>query len=340
LSAPVLAAERLGIAFERGSERIHALEEVDIQLHRGATLAIVGESGSGKTTLALALLGAHRPTRGRVLFRGRDVWEARGAGLKSLRRAVQMVLQDPYSSLDPRWRVGEIIAEPLLAQGLATRRDARHRVTAWLERVGLPGDAARRMPAEFSGGQRQRIAIARALAIDPEIVVADEPVSALDVSIQAQIVNLLLELQRESGVGYAIISHDLALVGQVADRVAVMYLGRIVEEGSAAQIVTHPAHPYTAALVSAVPQIEIERRRARIVLSGEPPSPLAPPPGCAFHTRCAHATERCRVELPRLEAAGSEHRVACWNPLSDAADLRVPPADPAKGHRMVTPANS
>ena len=318
MTGPVLKAERLSVSFGAAGARVHAVAGVDLELRPGETLAIVGESGSGKTTLALALLGVHRPQSGRVLFRGQDIW-ASSRELKALRRHVQMVLQDPYSSLDPRWRVGDIVAEPLLAQGIAGRRDARVRARALLERVGLPADASERMPSEFSGGQRQRIAIARALAIEPEIVVADEPVSALDVSIQAQIVNLLLELQREFGVGYAVISHDLALVAQVADRVVVMYLGRVVEEGSATQITAVPRHPYTAALVSAVPEVDPGAQRARIVLPGEPPSPLDPPAGCPFHTRCIYAQAQCRSEEPPLSAIADGQQVACWYPLPDAS---------------------
>jgi peptide/nickel transport system ATP-binding protein len=326
VTAPVVRADRLSLSFDRAGTRVQAVCGVDLELRTGETLAIVGESGSGKTSLALALLGAHRPQSGRLLFREHDVWADPRRELPALRRAIQMVLQDPYSSLDPRWRVGDIVAEPLLAQGLATRAEARARVGALLERVGLTADATARMPSQFSGGQRQRIAIARALVIEPEVVVADEPVSALDVSIQAQIVNLLLDLQRESGLGYAIISHDLALVGQIADRVVVMYLGRIVEEGAAANLIGAPAHPSTAALVSAVPEIDASTARQRIVLRGEPPSPIAPPPGCPFHPRCPVARPRCALEEPLLEATGDGRRIACWYPLKQS--------EPATGHRL------
>ncbi len=316
MSGPLLAVRNLHVAFEQAGGRVRALDGVDLELRAAETLAIVGESGSGKTTLALALMGVHPPACGRVEFEGRDVWAGGSGALRALRRAIQMILQDPYASLDPRWRVGDIIAEPLRAHGVRSHAEQHRRIDRLLEQVGLPADAAHRMPGQLSGGQRQRVAIARALAIEPAIVIADEPVSALDVSIQAQIVNLLLELKRTTGVGFVVISHDLALVHHLADRIVVMYLGRIVEEGSAVEVIADPRHPYTAALVSAVPEIELDQRGSRIVLAGEPPSPLAPPRGCAFHPRCPLATEQCRHERPQLTSVPGARHAACWHTLT------------------------
>ncbi len=314
MSAPLLEAVDLRVTFRPGGRALRAVDGVDLAVHAGETIALVGESGSGKTSVALALMGVNRLSGGTVRFEGRDVTAARGADLKALRRRMQMILQDPYGSLDPRWTVARVLEEPLVAHGLGTREERRARVEALLAQVGLPADAAARRPDQFSGGQRQRIAIARALALEPRLLIADEPVSALDVSIQAQIVNLLLEIQRRQGTAWLVITHDIALVHQVAHRVVVMYLGRVVEDGPVADVVARPAHPYTAALVSAVPAHRADERRARIVLPGEPPSPLDPPAGCPFHPRCPVARDRCRTERPALAAAGHARRAACFYP--------------------------
>ncbi len=326
MSQSLLEARDLRVSFPHARGQVRALDGVDIDIAAGETVALVGESGSGKSTAALTLMGVHRPDAGRILFDGQDVTGARGGALKALRRQVQMVLQDPYSSLDPRWTVAQILAEPLHAHEWGSRAACQRRVAELIHRVGLPEDAAGRRPREFSGGQRQRISIARALALEPRLVLADEPVSALDVSIQAQIINLMLDVQRDTGVAYLVISHDIALVHQVADRVIVLYLGQVVEKGPADRVIRAPLHPYTAALISAVPELDAPAGRKRIVLPGEPPSPLSPPSGCAFHPRCPVARERCHRERPSLSVAGTgTGSVACFY----AGELRPPGAPPS-----------
>nr|WP_245930370.1 oligopeptide/dipeptide ABC transporter ATP-binding protein [Allonocardiopsis opalescens] len=299
------------------SARVRAVDGVSLELAPGETLGIVGESGSGKSTLARMLVGLERPDSGSVLFRGRPVAQGRGAAGRATRRSVQMVFQDPLTSLNPRMTVLDIIAEPLDVHGLASGRAARRaRVEELLGLVGLAADMAQRFPHEFSGGQRQRIGIARALATEPDVLVCDEPVSALDMSVQAQVVNLFADLQRRLGVSLVFIAHDLAVVRHVSHRVAVMYLGRIAEVGPADRVYTEPAHPYTQALLAAAPVPEpAARDRERIELKGDPPSPLNPPSGCPFHTRCHLAQDVCTTTVPPLagpkpDPAGP-HRSAC-----------------------------
>jgi oligopeptide transport system ATP-binding protein len=317
---PVLRAADLHKSYHGGmlsrGGAVRAVAGVSLDLHAGETLGIVGESGCGKSTLARMLVGLERPDQGEVTFRGRP-FVARGGIPRDLRRRVQMVFQDPLTSLNPRMTVHDIVAEPLqvhrLADGARARRD---RVGELLDLVGLSPDRMNRFPHEFSGGQRQRIGIARALATEPDVIVCDEPVSALDMSVQAQVVNLFAELQRTLGVALVFIAHDLAVVRHVSHRVAVMYLGRIAEIGPAAGVYGTPAHPYTTALLSAAPVPRPQLRgRTRIMLAGDPPSPVAPPPGCRFHTRCWKATEVCSQVEPVLEGAG-EHRAACHHPES------------------------
>jgi oligopeptide/dipeptide ABC transporter ATP-binding protein len=294
------------------SATLRALDSVTFDIRAGETLALVGESGSGKTTAGRTLLRLYRPTSGRVLFDGQDVSDASGVELRRHRRRIQMVFQDPYASLNPRMKVEDIIAEPLRSYRLGSRRQRRERVHELLERVGLPADAGGRFPHEFSGGQRQRIGVARALALRPELLVADEPVSALDVSIQAQIVNLLKDLQEGLGLTLLFIAHDLAVVRNIAHRVAVLYLGRLVELAPRDALFERPLHPYTQSLLSAVPVPDpaLERKRERIVLTGEIPSPINPPSGCRFHTRCPLAIGDCRTVEPQLRDTG-ERLVAC-----------------------------
>ncbi|MDE2629324.1 MAG: dipeptide ABC transporter ATP-binding protein [Burkholderiales bacterium] len=288
-----------------------ALDGVSFTLCAGTTLAVVGESGCGKSTLARQLTMIERPTRGALLLDGADVTHADAALKKRLRQQVQMVFQNPYASLNPRKKIGHALEEPLAINTAATRAERRERARAMLARVGLRPEHDVRYPHMFSGGQRQRVAIARALMLQPRIVVLDEPVSALDVSIQAQVLNLLMDLQDETRVAYVFISHNLAVVELIADEVLVMYLGKVVEQAPKAMLFGTPRHPYTRALLASTPRIDAGARRDRPVLTGELPSPLTPPSGCAFHQRCPHAVARCRAEVPPLEDLGSGQRVAC-----------------------------
>jgi oligopeptide/dipeptide ABC transporter ATP-binding protein len=309
----LLAIEHLSKAFPaHGSKAVvRAVSDVSLAIARGETFGLVGESGCGKTTIGRLALRLLEPSAGRIVFDGRDITQLGEPGLRPLRRRMQIVFQDPFSSLNPFMTVGEAIGEPLAVHALGDRNAIERRVAELLDLVGLPASAAGRYPHQFSGGQRQRIAIARAIASGPDFLVADEAVSALDVSIQAQILNLFAELKQRLGLTILFISHDLGVVRHVADRVGVMYAGRIVEIGRAADVLAAPRHPYTKALLSAAPALDRTRRRERIILSGDPPSPLTAPAGCPFASRCPEVRAACREALPPLAPAGYERRSAC-----------------------------
>ena len=303
-----------GLVLDRHVGDVKAVDGVSLTIRRGETLGLVGESGCGKSTLGRAILRLYEPTAGRIVFDGQDISHLDDDKLRPLRRRMQMVFQDPFASLNPRHSVGRIVGEPLRAHGLASRGDLPKRVRELLEVVGLPADAMGRYPHEFSGGQRQRIGVARALAVNPEFIVADEPVSALDVSIQAQILNLLEALQDDFKLTYLFIAHDLAVVRHISDRIVVMYLGSVVEVSPSDDLYDNPLHPYTISLLSAVPIPDpiVERQREAILLSGDLPSPANPPSGCRFHTRCPYVQPtKCRDEPPPLRALAGEHTVAC-----------------------------
>ncbi len=307
-----LFTRRAGVLGAR-KETVQAVNGVSFDVARRETLGLVGESGCGKTTLGRTILRLIEPTSGTVRFGGEDVLALAAEPLRRLRRRMQIVFQDPYASLNPRMAIGRAVKEGIEVHRLAGGREAEQRVTALLEEVGLTADAAHRYPHEFSGGQRQRAGIARALAVEPEFLVCDEPVSALDVSVQAQVLNLFADLQAKRGLSYLFISHDLAVIRHIAPRVAVMYLGRIVEEGPSEALYTRPLHPYTQALLSAVPVPDPKTRRSRIVLAGEPPSTVHPPSGCPFHPRCQHPAkdETCRTARPELRELEPGRGVAC-----------------------------
>jgi oligopeptide transport system ATP-binding protein len=305
-------------ALHRETARVHAVDDVSLFVNQGETLGLVGESGCGKSTLGRTIVRLLEPTAGQVVFGGQDISRLGPHGLRPFRREMQMVFQDPYASLNPRRRVGSIVGDALTIHRVGEKGDRRRRAQELLETVGLSPEHFNRFPHEFSGGQRQRIGIARALALRPKLIVADEPVSALDVSIQSQILNLLNDLQDEFALTYIFIAHDLGVVRHVSDRVAVMYLGKIVELAPAEELYAHPIMPYTEALLSAVPIPDPDRaaRRERIVLEGDVPSPIEPPPGCRFHPRCRYATEICgRVEPPLIDY-GRGHLAACHHPLN------------------------
>jgi oligopeptide/dipeptide ABC transporter ATP-binding protein len=313
-AVPMLAARELTVAF--GRPRVLGLRAIDLTVATGETLGLVGESGSGKSTLARSLLRLNRASAGSIWFQGRDITSLRGTPLRALRRQLQMIFQDPFSSLNPRLSIGRAIAESLIIHDLARGTEIQERVAASLAMVGLTANLASRMPHEFSGGQRQRICIARALCCRPQFIACDEVLSALDVSLQGQMLDLLAGLKSQLGLTYLFISHDLRVVQRISDRVAVMYLGRIVELAATAELYAHPAHPYTAALLAAIPTPDpvIERARRSVALPGELPSPAHPPPGCAFHERCPKASARCRTELPPLADIAPGHKVACFHP--------------------------
>jgi peptide/nickel transport system ATP-binding protein len=322
---PLVEVRDLKVHFKLGSgflsEKtgvVRAVDGIDLDIDRAETLGLVGESGCGKTTAGRAIVRLLDPTSGSIKFDGVELATLRGEPLRKLRQRFQMIFQDPYSSLNPRMTVGSIVVEPLDVHGIGSSRDRQARARELLGIVGLGGKAASRFPHEFSGGQRQRVGVARALALNPDLVVADEPISALDVSIRAQILNLLERLQRDFGLSYLVVAHDLAAVRHISDRVAVMYLGRIVEVAAAAELYRSPLHPYTVALLSAVPipDPSVQQHRRRIILRGDIPSPLNPPAGCRFHTRCwlferLGRPEECRTVDPALREASSAHRVAC-----------------------------
>jgi len=301
--------------FRRTVGWVKAVDDVSFFIREGETLGLVGESGCGKTTCGRTILRLIEPTAGEVLFHLDDrtipVFKLRGRALKELRREMQIIFQDPYSSLNPRMTIGDIVGEPLLVHGLARGKELRERVAQLLEAVGLNPQYMKRYPHEFSGGQRQRIGIARALALDPKLIIADEPVSALDVSIQAQVLNLMEDLQDQFGLTYLFIAHDLSVVKHISDRVAVMYLGKLVEMAETEELFRFPKHPYTEALMSAVPIPDPDYQKERIILQGDVPSPVNPPSGCYFHPRCPYAKEVCSKEAPPFRDIGGEHYVAC-----------------------------
>jgi oligopeptide transport system ATP-binding protein len=309
---------------ERG--RVYAVDDVSFSLMAGETLGLVGESGCGKSTLARAVVRLHEPSSGEIWIKGRDFLALRASALKAARADIQLIFQDPYSSLNPRMSIGAILEEPFKLHGVRTTAERRRRVAALLEQVGMGSDAADRFPHEFSGGQRQRVGIARAIALEPEIVICDEPVSALDVSIQSQVLNLLRDLQRRLGLSYLFISHDLAVVRYISDRIAVMYLGRVVELADTDELYRNPQHPYTRALLESVPLADPRQRGKGEPLEGDVPSPRNPPSGCHFHTRCKYAQEICRRRVPELLVLRTSrtHQVACH--LAHSGQL--PPPSP------------
>ncbi|MGA9858246.1 MAG: oligopeptide/dipeptide ABC transporter ATP-binding protein [Solirubrobacteraceae bacterium] len=340
----VLFPIKAGLIIDRQVGQVHAVDDVSFALREGETLGIVGESGCGKTTLIRVLVRLIAATSGSIRFRGQDITTSNRRALEPIRREMQMVFQDPQASLNPRKRVGQILATPLKRRGVG-RDNLTAESRTLLERVGLSGDVLNRFPHEFSGGQRQRLGIARALAVDPRLVLLDEPVSALDVSIQAQVINLLDDLQQEFQLSYVFVAHDLSVVRHVSDRIVVMYLGKLMEISPAEELYSKPIHPYTSALLSAIPipDPKLNRSRERTVVSGEPPNPINPPPGCRFHTRCPRATDICRtIEPPLTEYAGG-HLAACHHPQnvteqevaaavrSDASPLSSGPEAPKAG---------
>ncbi|MBD3782434.1 MAG: dipeptide ABC transporter ATP-binding protein [Micrococcales bacterium] len=325
--------------FRRRTDRVHAVDDVSLEVMPGETLGLVGETGCGKSTLARCITRLHDVDDGRIVFAGEDITHHSRVRMRGVRRDVQMVFQDPYGSLNPRRRVGSIIGDPFVIHDVGTPAERKRSVQELMERVGLNPEHYNRFPAEFSGGQRQRIGVARALALRPRLMICDEPVSALDVSIQAQVLNLLLDLQDEFGLTYVFISHDLSVVRHVSDRIAVMYLGKVVEVAPSAELFTQPRHPYTRALLSALPVADpdVSDSRRRIVLAGDLPTPTNPPAGCRFHTRCPRAREDCASTVPPVEPVlgdRPEHRTACLHPLGDGEDLA---ADrPAVGDSEIT----
>ena len=290
---------------------VHAVDGVSFSLHPGETLGLVGESGCGKSTVARSVLRLVEPTSGQIAIDGADITHLGKAALRPVRRSMQIVFQDPFASLNPRMRAGDIVGEPLAVHGLASGEQRQARIAELFQQVGLRPDQMRNFPHQFSGGQRQRICIARALALSPRLIVCDEPVSALDVSIQAQVINLLIDLQRRHGLSYLFIAHDLAVVAHISHRVAVMYLGRIVEIAGKDELFRNPRHPYTRALLTSVPLPDPRQKQPPPLVDGDVPSPVNPPTGCAFHTRCRYAMAQCKTERPALRDVGARHQVAC-----------------------------
>ena len=337
-ATPVLEVENLtkrfpihaGL-FSRVVGHVHAVDGISFAIRRGETLGLVGESGCGKSTAGKTILKLIEPTSGSIRLNGRDITRFSSGEMRPVRRQMQIIFQDPYSSLNPRMSAGEIVREPLTIHGISEAAESHERVAMLFERVGLQPHQMKAFPHEFSGGQRQRIGIARALAADPQLIIGDEPVSALDVSIQAQVINLLTELQDDLDLSYLFIAHDLTVVEHISHRIAVMYLGRIVELAGTDDLFDTPLHPYTVALLSAVPIANPKNRsRQRLLLSGDVPSPVTPPPGCHFHNRCPYAMRRCREEPPVLHQVGGDHWVSCH--LHDAGPVHpLPSVDPAPG---------
>ena len=317
--ATLLSVENLEVHFpvkkgllSRTAGYVYAVDGVSITLEKGETLGIVGESGCGKTTTGLAVLRLIEPTGGTVRFGDTDITALNAAELRALKKEIQMIFQDPYSSLNPRMTVNNILKDPMEIHDMYPGVERKDRIAYLLEKVGLRPEQGRRYPHEFSGGQRQRIGIARALALNPQVIIGDEPVSALDVSIQAQIINLLIDLQQEFHLSYIIIAHDLAVVEHICDRIAVMYLGKVVESSAYNNVYTDPKHPYTRALLSAIPVADPRVKKERMILKGDVPSPINPPSGCAFHPRCPHRMDVCDQEAPVLKDTGDHHAVACY----------------------------